>query len=244
MAPSLIGDTYAKDLSQFPIFPGGNAPSNVLCFIIPDDVIVYRITETTFDRADFDHIAVVEQIVYDDPAWVEGIIDSLREDGYDDKRIVRRLLEIDPEEDLAATQIIARFAYDDFYFKLIDGADAKGKQIRGAFVTPQKAGVGFAGQVYRQLVVMHKHLACDNTQTVYGASLWAVTVRNVVGRVDIYNVAKQAYVEELGDGAKGVKGCVPWDIGKLNPTILGKWGNYPFHPTLNHCYDLVLIISA
>lgn len=244
MAPSLIGDTYAKDLSQFPSFSGGNSVSTVLYFIIPDDVTVYRLTETTLDKADFDHIAVVDEIVYDDPLWVVSIIDDLREDGCDDAEIVKQLHEIDPKENQAATQTIARFAYDNFYFKLSDGTAAEGKQIRGAFVTPQKAGVGFAGQVYRQLVLMHKHVACDNSQTVFGASLWAVTVRDVVGRVDIYNVAKQEYVEELDEGAKGVNGCVPWDIGKLNPTILGKWGKYPFHPTINHCYYLVLIIST
>lgn len=121
---------------------------------------------------------------------------------------------------------------------------AEGKQIRGAFVTPQKAGEGLAGQVYRQLALLHSHLACDNSQTPYGAALWAVTVRNVVGRVDIYNVAQQSYVEELGPGAVGVKGCVPWDIGKLNPASLGKWASYPFNGTINRCYYLVLIISA
>lgn len=244
MAPSLISNTYAKDLSQFPSFSGGNFVSAVRYFIIPDDVIVYRLTETTLYKADFDHIAVVEEIVYEDPTWVEDIINDLREGDHGDELIVRELLEIDPKENQAATRIIARFAYDDFHFKLSNGTAAQGKQIRGAYVTPQKAGVGLAGQVYRQLVVMHKHLACDNSQTVYGASLWAVTIRDVVGRVDIYNVTKQTYVEELGKGAKGVKGCVPWDIGKLNPTILGKWGNYPFNPTINYCYYLILIISA
>jgi len=101
-----------------------------------------------------------------------------------------------------------------------------------------------AGQIYRQLAILHHHLVCDNTQTVYGATLWAVTVRSVAGRVDIYNAAKQEYVEELGEGAMGVNGCIPWDIGKLNPASLSKWQQYPFHPTIQHCYYLVLIISA
>lgn len=140
--------------------------------------------------------------------------------------------------------MIARFAYDNFSFIDPNGNPAEGKQIRGAYVTPERAGAGLAGQIYRHLTEVHKHLICDNTQTVYGAALWANTVRNVVGRVDIYNVAKHEYVEELGVGAKGVKGFIPWDIGKLNPSSLGKWQQYPFNPNVQQCYYLVLIISA
>jgi len=147
-------------------------------------------------------------------------------------------------EDEEHSEVIARFAYDTFSFIDRDGKPAEGKQIRGAYVTQEKAGAGLAGQIYRYLTMLHNHLICDNTQTVYGAALWATTVRNVAGRVDIYNAAKKEYVEELGDGAKGVNGCIPWDIGTLNPFKLGKWQQYPCHAAIHHCYYLVLIISV
>lgn len=217
--------------------------SNILYFLIPDDVILYRLTETTYEQADYNHIAVVEEVGFSDEEFIGTHIDELRDDGEEDADIVKQIIDLGMmEEELSTT--IARFAYENFTFTLENGSQAEGKQIRGAYVTPQKAGVGFAGQVYKQLAILHKHLACDNSQTPYGAVLWAVTVRDVVGRVDIYNVVKQEYVEELGPGAVGVNGCVPWDIGKLNPAILGKWSPYPFHGTINHCYYLVLIISV
>lgn len=243
MAPSLIGDAYAKDLSTLPSFPGGSFVSNVLYFLVPDDVIVYRLTETTYEQADVDHIAVVEEISFSDLNFIQDHIDELRNDGESEEDIVKQIVGLDMIEE-EQTKVIARFAYENFPFTLENGFAAEGKQIRGAYVTPEKAGVGFAGQVYKQLAKLHNHLVCDNSQTPYGAVLWAVTVRDVVGRVDIYNVAQQKYVEELGQGARGVNGCVPWDIGKLNPANLGKWGAYPFNGTINHCYYLVLIISA
>ena len=244
MAPSLIGDNYAKDLSQLPSFPGGSFVSHTSCFILPDDVVILRLTETTYDSADYHHIAVVEEVAFTDPEFIASHIDDLRDnDGLEDSEIVDRIMVLEMEDE-DKSEVIARFAYDNFSFIDPNGNPAEGKQIRGAYVTPERAGAGLAGQIYRHLTEVHKHLICDNTQTVYGAALWANTVRNVAGRVDIYNAAKHEYVEELGDGAKGVKGFIPWDIGKLNPSSLGKWQQYPFNPNIRQCYYLVLIISA
>ncbi|MFJ5457296.1 hypothetical protein [Pectobacterium sp. CHL-2024] len=244
MAPSLIGDNYIKDLSKLPSFPSEGFVSNTLYFILPDDVVIYRLIETTYDNADFDHLATVEEVVFSSPEFIAGHIDMLREEErLSDEEIVKRIIALDMADE-SQIKVIARFAYEHFSFKDRNGDAAEGKQIRGAYVVTEKAGVGLAGQVYRQLVLLHNHLICDNTQTVYGAALWATTVRNVAGRVDIYNAAKHEYVEELGDGALGVNGCIPWDIGKLNPAHLGKWQQYPFHSTIQYCYYLVLIISA
>jgi len=82
MAPSLIGDSYAKDLSQLPSFPGGSWVSHSACFILPDDVVILRLTETTYDSADYDHIAVVEEISFTDPGFIRNEIDRLRDEGY------------------------------------------------------------------------------------------------------------------------------------------------------------------
>ncbi|WP_369790189.1 hypothetical protein [Rouxiella sp. WC2420] len=243
MSPSLIGDNYAKDLSMLPSFPGGSFVSNTINFLSPDDVIIYRLTETTYDGADFDHIAVIEELGFHSSDFISDHIDELREDNVEDEIIVQTILNLDMVDD-SLTKIVARFAYDNFLFKNRDDEDDLGKQIRGAYVGPEYAGAGLAGQVYRQLAILHRHLVCDNTQTTFGAALWAGTVRNVAGRVDIYNAALNQYVEELDNGAIGVNGCVPWDIGKLNPGNLGKWAQYPFNATINHCYYLVLIISA
>lgn len=244
MAPSLTGDNYAKDLSRLPPFPGGSFVSHTSCFILPDDVVILRLTETTYERADYHHIAVVEEVAFTDPGFIASHIDDLRNnDGLDEDDIVEQIMSLGMEDE-SKTEIIARFAYDKFSFNDPDGNPAEGKQIRGAYVTPERAGAGLAGQIYRHLTIVHKHLICDNTQTVYGAALWATTVRNVVGRVDIYNAAKREYVEELGDGAKGINGFIPWDIGKLTPSTLGKWQQYPFNSNIHQCYYLVLIISA
>lgn len=244
MAPSLIGDNYIKDLSSAPSFPGRRFVSHLSYFILPDDVIVLRLTETTYEQADYDHIAVVEEVLFTDPDFIANYIDLLRgEEGLDDDEIVEKIVALDMENK-ERHEVIARFAYDKFSFLDRDGQFAQGKQIRGAYVAPERAGVGLAGQIYRHLAMIHNHLICDNTQTVYGAALWATTVRNVAGRVDIYNAAKQEYIEELGSGAIGINGCIPWDIGNLNPSNLAKWQQYPFHPVIQHCYYLVLIISA
>ncbi|MCL2899391.1 hypothetical protein [Brenneria tiliae] len=244
MVPSLTGDSYAKDLSKLPSFPGGSFISNIHYFLLPDDVVMLRLTEITYDKADYDHIATVEELTFSSPGFITEHIDELREEnGLSDEEVVERILALDMiDED--STMIIARFAYNNFIFKNRDGNQVQGKQIKGAYVHPQKAGVGLAGQIYRQLAILHRHLVCDNLQTVYGAALWAVTVRNVAGRVDIYNAAREQYVEELGDGAVGVNGCIPWDIGTLTPFKSGKWQQYPYHATIHHCYYLVLIISA
>lgn len=244
MAPSLIGDIYAKDLSQLPSFPGGCFVSREHCFLLPDDEIILRLTETTYNNADYDHIAEIEEIAFTSPDFIVQHIDELRQQGHDDATIVGMIMALEMEDETASREVIARFAYDDFAFVDLNGHSAQGKQIRGAFVTPSRAGVGLAGQVYRQLTIMHKHLACDNSQTVYGAALWASTIRNVAGRVDIYNVAKHQYVEELSGGARGVNGCIPWDIGRLSPLHLGIWQQYPFIANIHQCYYLVLIISA
>ncbi|MFZ4835317.1 hypothetical protein [Rouxiella sp. Mn2063] len=243
MAPSLISETYAKDLSKLPSFSGECYVSHTLHFLLPDDTVILRLTEISYEKADFNHIAVVEEIAFSSPEFIAGYIDELRNDGLKDADVAEKILKLNMMDE-TATKVIARFAYDHFAFRDRQGQLAQGKQIRGAYVTPEKAGAGLAGQIYRQLTMLHHHLVCDNAQTVYGATLWAVTVRNVAGRVDIYNAAKQEYVEELGDGAIGVNGCIPWDIGKLNPANLRKWQQYPVHPTIQHCYYLVLIISA
>jgi len=244
MSPSLIHENYVKDLSMLPSFPGGSFVSNTLYFVFPDDIIIYRLTETTYHKADFNHLATVEELAFSSPEFITDHIGELRESGeLDDEKIIRIIIALDMVDE-PGTQVIARFAYDHFSFKDNDGNTANGKQIKGAYVAPEKSGVGLAGQVYRQLVMLYKHLICDNSQTVFGAALWATTVRNVVGRVDIYNVVKQEYIEELGGGALGVNGCIPWDIGKLNTINLGQWKPYPVHLTIHHCYYLVLIISA
>ncbi|GAB7269923.1 hypothetical protein DZS_13160 [Dickeya ananatis] len=243
MSPTLIGDTYAKDLSKLPSMPGGSFVSNILCFLLPDDIVMLRLTETTYDNADFDHIAVVEELSFHSPDFIEEEIERLRDEGFTDEDVVSQIINLDMIDDDTSI-VIARFAYDNFDFIDRGGNQAKGKQIRGAFVNPQKSGVGLAGQVYRQLVIMHRHLACDNTQTEYGAALWATTVRDVVGRVDIYNATLQQYVEELGGGGLGVNGCVPWDCGTTTRFKLTRWKNYPFRLAIQQCYYLVLIISA
>ncbi|MGP2446593.1 hypothetical protein [Pantoea ananatis] len=244
MAPTLIGDNYAKDLSKPPSLSGGFFVSKTHTFLLPEDTRVFRLVETTYDSADYNFIAVVQEISFHSQDFVEDQIDNLRDEGLSDEEIVERIMHLGMENE-DENQVIARFAYDRFSFLDQTNQLQHGVQIRGAYVDPEKSGVGFAGQVYRQLVIIYGHLVCDNTQTEFGASLWAGTIRDVVGRVDIYDCAKQAYLEELGDLSTGVRGCIPWDLSVTanhSNLTLSRWKNYPF--SISGCRYLVLIVSA
>lgn len=242
MAPTVISGSYAKDLSKAPSLSGGFFCSMIHEFIAPDDTIVYRIVETTYEQADYENIAVVYELAFHSPDFIESHIERLREDGTSDEEVVREIMQLGMENEQCST-IVARFAYDSFSFLDQCQQQASGKQIRGAFVDPQKSGAGLAGQIYRQFVLIYGHLICDNTQTEFGAALWAGTIRDVVGKVDIYDCAAQQYVEELGDLATGVKGFIPWDLTATYPHTfqMTLWKSYPFE--IKSCRHIVLIVS-
>ncbi|EKN3468771.1 hypothetical protein [Yersinia enterocolitica] len=243
MAPTLIGEHYSKDLSKLPLFPGGSFVSRTHCFILPDDTRILRFIETTYEKADYNYIAVVYELAFHSQDFIDGQIDEHRENGLSDQQIVEEIICLDMEDEEYSI-VVARFAYDDFNFLDHNAQPATGKQIRGAFVDSEKSGVGLAGQVYRQLVIIYGHLICDNTQTEFGASLWASTIRDVVGKVNIYDYVRQKYIEELGELAIGTGGCTPWDLGTTNQSklTLSRWKNYPFQ--IQSCHYLVLIVSA
>ncbi|MDT0178149.1 hypothetical protein Q9R34_19175 [Enterobacter sp. BRE11] len=243
MAPTVISGSYAKDLSKSPSLSGGFFHSRTHEFIVPDDTIIYRIVETTYDKADYHHVAEVYELAFHSPDFIEDQIDTLRDDGASDDEVVKEIMALGMEDDQNSV-IVARFAYDNFDFLDQNQRPASGKQIRGAFVDPQKAGAGLAGQIYRQFVLIYGHLVCDNTQTEYGAALWAGTIRDVVGRVDIYDTGAQKYIEELDDLATGAKGFIPWDLSTATyPHVfqMSRWKNYPFQ--IKSCRHIVLIVS-
>ncbi|MGV8925267.1 MAG: hypothetical protein ACOH2G_06285 [Ewingella sp.] len=243
MAPTLIGEHYAKDLSILPSFPGESFVSRTHCFILPEDTRIFRLTETTYDKADYGYLTVVHELAFHTQEFIDEQIDEHREKGLSDEEIIEIIIRL-RMEDVDGSIIVARFAYDDFNFLDQKKRQAAGKQIKGAFVAPEKSGVGLAGQIYRQLVIIYGHLICDNTQTEFGASLWASTIRDVVGKVDIYDTVNQNYIEELSDLAIGTGGCIPWDLGITNQSKLNlsRWKNYPFQ--IQSCHYLVLIVSA
>lgn len=244
MAPSLISGNYAKDLSKAPSLSGGFFHSRTHEFIIPDDTAIYRIVETTYDKADYKNIAEVYELAFHSLDFIEEHIDVLRKHGASDEDVVKAIIELGMEDEEKSV-VVARFAYDDFMFLDQSRQQASGKQIRGAYVDPQKSGAGLAGQIYRQLVLIYGHLVCDNTQTEFGAALWAGTIRDVVGRVDIYDCTAQQYLQELDDLATGVRGFIPWDLNVTTPHLhqfqLSRWKNYPFE--IKSCRHIVLIVS-
>jgi len=244
MAPSLISGNYAKDLSKTPSLSGGFFHSKAHDFIIPDDTAIYRIVENTYDKADYKNIAVVYELAFHSPDFIEEQIDELRENEVSDEDVIKAIIELGMEDEDNSV-IVARFAYDDFVFLDQNQQKASGKQIRGAYVDQEKSGAGLAGQIYRQLVQIYGHLICDNTQTEFGAALWAGTIRDVAGRVDIYDCTAQKYVEELDDLAIGVRGFIPWDLSAAIPHLhqfqLSRWKNYPFE--IKSCRHIVLIVS-
>jgi len=133
MVPSLIGETYAKNLSKLPSFPGENDITATLNFLLPDDTVMLRLTERSYKKADVDYIAVVEEIAFFSPEFIAEYIDELRNDGLSDEDIVEKILKLNMVDDLA-TKVIARFAYDHFTFRDRQGHVAQGKQIKGAYV--------------------------------------------------------------------------------------------------------------
>lgn len=243
MAPTVISENYVKDLSKAPSLSGEYFHSMTHEFIVPDDTTIYRIVETTYETADYDNIAVVYELTFHSLDFIEGYINELRDDGASDEEVVREVMQLGMENEEQSI-IVARFAYDSFSFLDQNQQQAAGKQIRGAFVDAQKSGAGLAGQIYRQFVLIHGHLVCDNTQTEFGAALWAGTVRNVVGKVDIYDCVAQQYVQELGDLATGVQGFIPWDLGTVtypHTFKMTRWRKYPFE--IKSCRHIVLIVS-
>lgn len=242
MAPVVVGDLFAKDLSKPPLLSGGFFVSNVRHFVIPDDVRVFRLTEKTYSGADFQYIADVEILGFHSADFIEQEIDNMRAQGDSDESIIEHIVELDMFDD-SLNIPIARFAYNDFNFVDRDGNPALGKQIKGAFVDPEQSGVGLAGFIYLQIVYMYKHLICDNTQTEYGAALWASTMRENIGVVDIYDASRHKFVDELGEKGRGVNGFTPWELHPAATQLkLNRWKVYPFN--VQSCYHIVLIISA
>jgi len=245
MAPIVGSEDYAKDLSKDPSLSGGFFDSLKHEFILPDETLIYRIVERTYEKADYEKIAIVYELAFESPAFIEEHINELRESSLSDDEIIRQVMSFQMENEERSI-IVARFAYDSFNFIDHFQQQASGVQIRGAYVSPEKSGVGLAGQIYRQFALLYGHLVCDNTQTEFGAALWAGTVRDVVGRVDIYDCSAQQYVEELGDLATGIKGYIPWSLATaatINPNSLkmSLWKRYPFE--IKSCHHIVLIVS-
>jgi len=244
MAPSVSSTHFFKDLSKAPSVTGGVSHCNSYEFIAPDDVLIYRIVEKKYDGAEYGYIAEVYELgFHSQDSFINPHIDRLRDDGDSDEEITQQIMALEMEDENKAI-LVARFAYDPISFLDIHKQQVSGIQIRGAFVRDENSGTGLAGQIYRQLVLAHNHLVCDNVQTEYGAALWAGTIRDVVGRVDIYDFAAQQYIQELGEKGLGVFGFVPWDLNSAeNPYVfkMGRWVNYPFQIT--RCNHIVLIVS-
>lgn len=244
MSPSVTSGCYTKDLSKAPSLSGGASCCTTYEFVAPDDVVFYRIVETKYDGADYGYIAEIYELgFHSQDDFIEPHIECLRDEGLSDEQITSEILKLElVDED--KTILVARFAYDPINFLDPNQQQVSGIQIRGAFVRDESSGVGLAGQIYRQLVYIHGHLVSDNVQTECGAALWSGTIRDVVGRVDIYDYAAQKYIEELGNDGIGVYGYVPWDLDSAeNPHIFksGRWTKYPFQ--VETCRHIVLIVS-
>jgi len=242
MAPTLNSGNYAKDLSKAPSFDGVSH-YKMYDFIVPDDTLIYRIVERQYAaNSEYDYVAEVYRLGFHSQESVEEEIERLRDEGESDEEVVRQIIKLGMEDD-SQFVLVARFAYD--YIEILDPNQqpVSGVQIRGAFVEPQKSGVGLAGQIYRQFVLIHGVLVCDNAQTEYGAALWAGTIRNVVGRVDIYDCYNDTYIQELGENGKGVNGFIPWDLNVVHPHVfqLTRWVQYPFQ--ISRCNHIVLVVS-
>lgn len=242
MAPTLNGGNYTKDLSVAPSLSGGVSIFRTHDFLVPDDVVVYRIVEVGFKLSEFDYYAEVYRLGFHSPVFIEESIENLRNDGLSDEEVAKEIAKFRMEDDDNFV-LVARFAYDHITILNRNNAPVSAKQIRGAYVDPQQSGVGLAGQIYRQFVLMHDYLVCDNIQTEFGAALWAGTIRNVVGRVYIYDCANNKYIQELGEKGIGVGGFVPWDLNAPEPYTfqLGRWVLYPFE--IKSCLHIVLVVS-
>ncbi|MEG3135532.1 hypothetical protein SC206_18400 [Rouxiella sp. T17] len=248
MVPSLIGqdnrffpeiEDYEKDLNKMP-----RATKLVVLnifYFTSNDFSLYRFTEYQLIESNYPYCIIGEHLKSIDPIAEEYEIKRLKRLGWDPLEIGYELSQTGLYG-LNPSKTVFRASYIDF--NLIDkfGHAAQGKQIRGVFTHTDFTGSGVASIAYSYLVEKYVYLACDNLQTIKGATLWANSMRKR-GLVEIYDTTENKFIEELGEDACGVNGFIPWDIGRMAAYRLNEWGTRKLNPIPFACKHIVNIVT-
>jgi len=251
MAPSLIGldnrlhpegeesDDYDKELEK--AFKCTSAQMLHEFFHVSDDTDLFRLSEYRAQGAYYPYYVVGELLESIDPAYQATEVRRLKTAGESPSSIATQIEALKLHVGQPVTQVF-RVAYTDLSF--IDKAQnpAICKQIRGVYTQPEYQGARLASTVYSYLIDKYTYLACDHMQTILGATLWAISMRKR-GTVEIYDTTNACFIEELGNGAVGVRGFVPWDIGSLPQFRAGEWFGTNLEMTPMACQHIINIVT-
>ncbi|CNK75911.1 Uncharacterised protein [Yersinia frederiksenii] len=240
MAPSIIVG-YSKNLSEFPECDSRDKLR--VGYLISSDYSLIRLTEWALvnspDKYQYCLTAVI--IGGDDNDWLQEIAIEMRQSGTDEAGIINYIRGLGAEdEDDDACEHSARFVYKSFQFRIQTENDI-GVQIKGAYVHPSKEQKALARTIYAFLLNWHRHVVCDNHQTVYGAKIWAKGMLSV-GRVQVYDDLQQQFVDTLALGGIGQAGVKPWDALLLSEQQISHWN--PNALSIDPASKILAIISA
>ncbi|MBE8597932.1 hypothetical protein [Xenorhabdus sp. BG5] len=163
---------------------------------------------------------------------------EMRDSGHNDSEIINYLLALDMRN-TDDDDLIGRIAYSDFDF-YENGIKKTGKQIKGAFISPEYHMAGLGRALYKSLVLKHEHLICDNIQSIAGGSLWASGMIKLAD-VRVYDTVKREFIDRLDKGGVGVGGIKPWSATRLPMRELSRWE--PNSISHDSCHHIVNIIS-
>ena len=240
MAPSIIVG-YSKDLRKFPECDSRDKLR--VGYLISPDFSLIRLTEWALINSPdkYQYCLTAAIIGGDDNDWLQEIAIDMRQSGANDADIIDHIRGLGVEdEDDDADEHSARFVYKDFQFRTQSGNDI-GVQIKGAYVHPSKEQRALARTIYAFLLNWHRHVVCDNHQTIYGAKIWAKGMLSV-GRVQVYDDLQKHFVDTLALGGIGYGGVKPWDALLLNEQQISHWN--PNALSIDPASKILAIISA
>ena len=251
MAPSLIGidnrfypegeepDDYDKQLNKM---PNHSSVAQVGEFYyVSKAADLYRLREFNVVGADYPNYILGDFLESIDPIYQATEVARLRKARETPQSIAKQIEALKLHVGQPAIPVF-RAAYCDFAFVGKGGKQVVCKQVRGVYSHKDHQAAGLASTTYRYLIEKYYYLACDYTQTILGATLWAISMRRY-DLVEIYDTASDRFIEELGDNALGVNGYVPWDIGSLPPYRKSYWIGPTLNITPRSCLHIINIVS-
>ncbi|MFL6616569.1 MAG: hypothetical protein ACJ8LD_22990 [Pantoea agglomerans] len=205
---------------------------------------LYRLREFTFSGAEYPYYIFGDLLESCDPVYQSAEFKRLRKAGESRSSIAKQIEALKLHVGQPQTPVF-RVTYCDFSFVNKSGSPTVCKQIRGVYTHFDYQAEGLARTVYEYLIDKYSYLSCDYTQTILGATLWAISVRKIA-LVEIYDTSTDSFIEELGDNAVGVSGYVPWDIGRLPKYRVKEWFDANFadlNLTPGSCQHIINIAS-
>ncbi|MBS9437117.1 hypothetical protein EAE91_08000 [Photorhabdus noenieputensis] len=235
MAPDL-NDSYIKDLSRKPDCIKEEIVEKF--YHLSKDGDLLEVIEYLLSGGEYHYyIGIIRLGCFTEDYYKSQSLEML-DSGYDEQEIIQYLIDLDmnnPDED----ELIGRIAYNDFNF-YDDGIKKTGKQIKGAFISPDYQAAGLGRSIYRRLVLKHNHIICDNIQSVAGGTLWASGII-ALADVRVYDTMRHKFIDVLTEGGIGINGVKPWSVTHLSMSELSRWE--PNSMSHDCCHHIVNIIS-